>query len=83
MSNSQVVIGTLTSETTILLDSPMSVRSSRVRLTVEPLESPEPRQSLNDFLVDLRRRQSSRGHTPRTAEEIQEHLSAERASWGE
>ena len=81
MTHSHVVIGTVADDRTILLDSPISVSPSRVRLTVEPLESPEPRQSLNDFLVDLRRRQSSRGHTPRTAEEIQEYLSAEREGW--
>ena len=43
----------------------------------------EPKQSLQEFLRDLRTRQAERGHTPMTAAEIDNYIRAERANWGD
>jgi hypothetical protein len=81
--NAQVVTGTLTDGTTIVLDEALAAKPGRVRLTVEPLERSEPRPALADFLQDVATRQAARGHVPRTREEIDRALAENRGTWGD
>ena len=83
MSTALVLTGTLKDGKTIVLDEPLSAGPGRVRVSVEHIESLSPRPPLGEFLDDLRKRQAARGHKPRSAEEIETYIRAERASWGD
>lgn len=84
MATSYTVTGTVTDGKTITLDEPLPTPgTTRVRLTAVPIESEGAKPSLREFLNDLRRRQTERGHVPMTADEIEAYIRAERASWGD
>jgi hypothetical protein len=85
MTNAYVVTGTLTSATTVQLDEPLPITGGKVRVVLESTADAEakPQQSLQDYLVQLRKQQAARGHVPRSAEEIQAQLREERDSWGD
>jgi hypothetical protein len=84
MTQPIILNGALKDSTTVILDEPLPVASGRVEvaLRLKP-DLPPPKQSMSDFLRDLRVRQSARGHTPMTADEIESYIRAERASWGD
>jgi hypothetical protein len=82
MAEPYIVTGTLKDEQTVALDEALPLKSGRFRLTLEPLR-PEPRKPYLEVLADIRRRQHARGHHPRSREEVDACLSAERESWGE
>lgn len=83
MTNAYVVTGTLTSATTVQLDEPLPLSAGKVRVVLEAAPAPveKPKQSLQEYLADLRQRQAASGHVPRTAEEIQAQIRDERDSW--
>ena len=82
MNDSYAVTGTLTDATTVKLDQPLPVSVGKVRVTVEVVSTaPHPKQTLEEYLADLRARQAARGHVPRSREEIDAQVRAERDSW--
>jgi hypothetical protein len=83
VSTTYVVTGTLTDGKTVQLDEPLPTVEGKVRVTVELIAPAPPKQSLQDWLVDLRERQAARGHVPMTVEEVEAYIKAERDSWGD
>lgn len=84
MMNAYVVTGTLTDAHTVKLDEPLPLAEGKVRVVVEAVPvSVAPKQSLQEYLADLRKRQAARGHVPRSVEEIQAQIREERESWGD
>ena len=81
MAKPYVLTGTLKDDQTVTLDEALPLKSGRVLLTLEPLR-PEPRKPYQEVVAGIRRRQLARGHQPRTREEVDAWLSAERESWG-
>jgi hypothetical protein len=82
MESAYVVTGTLRDERTVMLDEPVGLRSSKVRVTIEPL--PDGSQgAYAEVMAEIRDRQRARGHRPRTRKEVDAYLLAERASWAE
>jgi len=80
MTNAYVVTGTLTDAQTVRLDEPLPLPAGKVRVVIEA--APEAaKQPLQDYLAQLRQRQAARGHVPRSREEIDAQLRAERESW--
>ena len=82
MTNAYVVTGRLTSPTTVQLDEPLPLTGGAVRVVVEvPELAAAPKQTLQEYLAALQVRQAARGHVPRSREEIDADLRAERESW--
>jgi hypothetical protein len=74
------VTGTLEEGQIVRLDEPVPLAVGKVRLTVEAVEA-KPATSGEAFEKMLRERQRARGHQPRSKEELDAYLRAERASW--
>jgi hypothetical protein len=81
MADTVVVTGTLTDSHTIRLDRGIAAPMGPVRVTIETIETPVKRQSLWEFLDELRKNQAARGHVPRSKEEIDKALREDRDSW--
>jgi hypothetical protein len=81
MAETVVVTGKLTDSQTIRLDREVVVPKGPVRLTIEAIEIPGKRQTLWEFLDELRKNQAARGHVPRTAEEIRKSIKEDRDTW--
>jgi len=77
-----IVTGTLTDAKTVMLDEALPLTSTKVRLVVEPLSSASARR-YQEVIAEIRQRQRVRGHQPRTREEVDAYLQAERDNWGE
>jgi hypothetical protein len=82
MTQSYVVTGTVTDARTVTLDEPLPIESQRVRIIVAPV-TPTPKRPYLEVMEELRRDLRERGHTPRTKEEVDAYLQAERDSWNE
>jgi hypothetical protein len=82
MQNAYIVTGTVRDRQTITLDEALPADAIRVRLVIEVLPQ-KPKVSIEEFEKELRERQRQRGHVPRTREEIDAYLQAERDSWGD
>ena len=82
MHRAYIVTGTLTDAKTVMLDEALPLTSTKVRLVVEPLLSASARR-FQEVITEIRERQRIRGHQPRTREEVDAYLQAERDSWGE
>jgi hypothetical protein len=82
MGTAYIVTGTLTDEYTVTLDEALPLPQGKVRLSVEPL-TPAPKRSHEEVIAEIRERQRARGHQPRTREEIDAFLQAERDSWND
>jgi hypothetical protein len=80
MQEAYVVTGSLTDSRTVRLDEPIPVPGGKVRVIVEVPETPR-KMSHEEFLTWLRARHEARGHVPRTREEGDAALRAERESW--
>jgi hypothetical protein len=80
MQQAYVVTGSLSDSRTVRLDEPIPVPSGKVRVIVEVAEI-VPKMSHEEFLAWLRERQEARGHVPRTREEVDASLRADRDSW--
>jgi hypothetical protein len=80
MQQAFVVTGSLTDSRTVCLDEPIPLSGGKVRVIVEVAEMTR-KMSHNEFLAWLRERHEARGHVPRTREEVDASLRAERESW--
>jgi hypothetical protein len=80
MSHVYQVTGELTDSRHVTLDQPIPLTAGKVRVIVEQLPT-GPKPDLSAFELTLRERQRARGHLPRTKEEIDSYLAAERDSW--
>lgn len=80
MQQAFVVTGSLTDSRTVCLDEPIPISCGKVRVIVEMTEVTR-KMSHDEFLAWLRERHESRGHVPRTREEIDASLRDERESW--
>ncbi len=83
MHSAYVVAGTLAGGRTVTLDEALPLNTERVRLVVERGEPFPERPSYDEVLSRIRARQRARGHTPRTREQIDAYIQAERDSWGD
>ena len=80
MIRAYIITGSLTDSRTVHLDEPVSVPGGKVRVVVEVVETSR-KMSHEEFLAWLQQRQDARGHVPRTWEEVDADLRAERESW--
>lgn len=72
--------GTVTDEKTVKLDESLPIRSSKVRVTIEPIEAPEPNR-YGEVMAEIRQRQQARNHHAPSPAEVEEYLHQERDSW--
>ena len=70
----------VTDSRTVRLDEPIPMASSRVRVIVEAARM-VGEMSHEEFLAWLRERHEARGALPRTREEVDASLRAERETW--
>lgn len=82
METAYIVTGTLTDDHTVTLDESLPVSQGKVRLSVEPL-APAPKRRHDEMIAEIWARQKARGHQPRTREEIDAYIQAERDSWND
>ena len=75
-----IVTGTLTDVHTVTLDEALPLKSAKVRLVVELLDS-EPQRPYQEVMAEIRERQRIRGYQPATREEVDAYLQTERDSW--
>jgi hypothetical protein len=75
-----VVTGSLTDSRTITLDEPVPLVGGKVRVIVQAAGAPQ-KLSHEELLTWLRCRHEARGALPRTREEVDASLRAERESW--
>lgn len=54
--NTYVMMGTLKDGVTLLLDQPLPITEGKVRVTVEAVEPESSKQTLQEYLADLRLR---------------------------
>jgi hypothetical protein len=80
MQQAFIVTGSLVDERTVTLDEALPLSGGKVRVVVEMITPPEPADHAR-FMAELRERQRQRGHVPRTREEVDATLRAERESW--
>ena len=80
MQRAYIVTGSLTDSRTVHLDEPVSIPSGKVRVIVKVAEMVR-KLSHEEFLAWLQQRQDAHGHVPRTREEVDADLRAERESW--
>ncbi|MGC8638914.1 MAG: hypothetical protein ACP5XB_03425 [Isosphaeraceae bacterium] len=80
MQEAYVVSGSLIDSRTISLDEPVPAASGKVRVIVELARSGR-KMSHEEFVAWLRERHEARGAIPRTREQIDASLRAERESW--
>lgn len=80
METAYIVTGTLTDNHTVALDESLPVSQGKVRLSVEPLVT-IPKRPHAEVIAEIRERQRARDHQPRTREEIDADIQAERDSW--
>ncbi len=79
METAYIVTGTLTDEHTVKLDEALPLAQGRVRLSVEPLPAEPPAKRTHaEVIAEIRERQRARGHQPRSREEIDAYIQAER-----
>jgi len=60
----------------------LPLKGGPVRVVVEALGEPQVGDHAR-FMAEMRERQRQRGHVPRTTEEVDASLKAERANWGD
>jgi hypothetical protein len=82
METAYIVTGTLTDDHTVTLYEALPLPQGKVRLSVEPL-SPAPKRPHDEVIAEIWARQKARGHQPRTREEIDAYIQAERDSWND
>ena len=80
MQTAYIITGTLNDDQTVTLDEALPLKPMKVRLSVEPLAPAHPRPH-DEVIAEIWARQKARGHVPRTREEIDAELQAERDSW--
>jgi hypothetical protein len=84
METAYIVTGTLTDEHTVTLDEALPLAQGKVRLSVELLPvDPSAKRTHAEVIAEIRERQRARGHQPRSREEIDAYIQAERDSWND
>ena len=73
LNASYTVTGTLTDENTVKLDQALPIQLSKVRVTIEPLDNPQPNR-YSEVMAEIRQRQKARNHQPPTAAQVEEYL---------
>jgi hypothetical protein len=76
-NSSYTVTGTVVDEKTLKLDESLPIRSTKVRVTIEPLDAPQPNR-YSEVMAEIRRRQKERNHQPPSPAEVEEYLREER-----
>lgn len=74
-------IGTLATPQTVVLDNPVALPLGRVRVVVEDLPKTPPERAWLTILAEIRQALQQSGYRPRSREEIDAQLQAERDSW--
>jgi hypothetical protein len=80
MQTAYILTGTLNDDQTVTLDEVLPLKPMKVRVSIEPLTPVHPRPH-DEVIAEIWARQNARGHVPRTREEIDAELQAERESW--
>lgn len=80
MQSAYIVTGTMTSDRTVALDEDVELGSTKVRIVIEPLSTQGPR-SAQEVLGIIWAAQDAQGYVPRSREQVDSDLAAERASW--
>ena len=81
MSDAYTGVGTLSDQKTVILDEPAHLPPGRVRVTVEPLPDEQPDHTWLETLQAIRQALRDSGYHPRTRQEIDEQIRAERNAW--
>ncbi|HEY3265628.1 MAG TPA: hypothetical protein VGM37_01780 [Armatimonadota bacterium] len=80
MAVTYTVTGVQTDAHTLHLDDELPLMNQRLRIVIEPAPS-EPPNRYAEVMAAIREAQEQRNHTPRSKEEIDAYLEAERSSW--
>ena len=80
MSQTFEVNGEMTDSRHVKLDEAIPLSQGKVRVIVEPVAA-TAKPDLKEFLEQMWEAQRRRGHVPRTKEQIDADLNAERDSW--
>lgn len=83
MTKTQTVTGTMIDDHTVVLDESLDLMVSKVRVAIEPLTPPAVQCYRPDVVRQIHAAQLVRGYRPRSREEVDSSLAAERASWGD
>jgi hypothetical protein len=75
------VTGMLSDAQTVILDDPVPLPPGRVRVTVETLPSAKSGEQFLSKLEAIHQALRTSGYRPRTKEEIDAQVQAERESW--
>ncbi len=73
--------GTLSNPSTVVLDRPLALPLGRVRVVVEALPVPTAERSWLEKLQEIRQALRQSGYHPRSREEIDAEIQAERDAW--
>ncbi|MCP4539488.1 MAG: hypothetical protein GY832_20320 [Chloroflexi bacterium] len=76
------VSGDLSNERTVVLDQPAPLPIGRVRVTVVALPSPKSKAPFRAKLETIHQALRASGYRPRTREQVDAQIQAERESWG-
>ena len=76
------VTGALSNERTIILDQPIPLPASNVRVTVVILTETQAQSSFLVKLEAIHQALRAGGYQPRTKEQVDAQIQAERDSWG-
>jgi hypothetical protein len=84
MSQPQSVFeGKIEPDGTLVLDQPTKLPAGRVQVIVQPLADLPKGDPFWDMLTSIWAGQKARGHTPRSAEEVEAERRETRESWDE
>jgi hypothetical protein len=75
-------IGTLSNERTVVLDQPVPLPAGRVRVTVVMLPESQSEMTFPVKLEAIHQALRASGYRPRTREQVDAQIRAERESWG-
>jgi len=81
MSEHYTMTGTLSNKQTVVLDQPVPLPSGRVRVTVTTLPASQPKKSFLAKLEAIHQTLRASGYRPRTREQVDAQIQAERDSW--
>ncbi len=81
MSEHYTMTGTLSNKQTVVLDQPLPLPAGRVRVTVTTLPAPQPEKTFLVKLEAIHQTLRASGHHPRTREQVDAQIQAERNSW--
>jgi len=83
MSEAYTGVGTLSDEKTVILDQPIHLSPGRVRVIVERITDERTEATWLNTLNEIRESLRESGYQPRTREEIDAQIRAERERPGE